>query len=136
MPVTENHDLVPVSPYGLSKLSVEHLARIYGRQHGLRIACLRYFTVYGPRQRPDMAFSRFLRAALAGDKLRILGDGTQSRDFTFVADAVSATILALDAPAGIYNVGGGEPVSLNDGLEAQLRWTPARGRPRLGGVPG
>jgi nucleoside-diphosphate-sugar epimerase len=132
-----------------------------------------------------MAFSRFLRAALAGDKLRILGDGTQSRDFTFVADAVSATILALDAPSGIYNVGGGEPVSLNnviellgelldrpiaverrevaagdvrhtwadtgrlrgklgwqprtslkDGLEAQLRWTPARGRPRLDGVPG
>jgi nucleoside-diphosphate-sugar epimerase len=183
LPVTENHDLAPVSPYGLTKLSVEHLARIYGRQHGLRIACLRYFTVYGPRQRPDMAFSRFLRAALAGDSLRILGDGAQSRDFTYVDDAVSATMLALDAPAGIYNVGGGEPVSVNavieligelldrpiaverrevaagdvrhtwadtarlrklgwqprtslrDGLEAHLRWTPARGRPRLDGVP-
>jgi nucleoside-diphosphate-sugar epimerase len=114
LPVSENHDLRPVSPYGMTKLSVEHLAHIYGRERGLQIACLRYFTVYGPRQRPDMAFGRFLRAALAGNALRVLGDGTQSRDFTYVDDAVSATILALDAPAGIYNVGGGEPVSLNE----------------------
>jgi nucleoside-diphosphate-sugar epimerase len=126
LPVSESHELSPVSPYGMTKLSVEHLARIYGRQRGLQIVCLRYFTVYGPRQRPDMAFGRFLAAALAGDHLRILGDGTQSRDFTYVDDAVSATMLALDAPAGIYNVGGGEPVSLNDviALVAELLGRP------------
>ena len=126
LPVSESNELTPVSPYGMTKLSVEHLARIYGRQQGLQIVCLRYFTVYGPRQRPDMAFGRCLGAALAGDTLRLLGDGTQSRDFTYVADAVSATMLALDAPAGIYNVGGGEPVSLNDviALVAELLGRP------------
>jgi nucleoside-diphosphate-sugar epimerase len=105
----------PVAPYGLTKLTVEHLARIYGQQLGLHVVCLRYFTVYGPRQRPDMAFTRFLTAAYAGQTIEILGDGKQSRDFSFVGDVVDATIRALDAPPGsIYNIGGGEPTSVND----------------------
>jgi len=115
LPVSEvGAGLLPVSPYGLTKLAIEHLARIYVAQHGVHAVALRYFTVYGPRQRPDMAFTRFVRAALAGETLRILGDGEQSRDFSFVADVVEATIAALGAPAGrVYNIGGGEPTTLN-----------------------
>lgn len=114
LPVSEEQvQLAPVSPYGLTKLTVEHLARIYIQQHGIHTVMMRYFTVYGPRQRPDMAFTRFLRAALAGETLEVLGDGSQSRDFSYVGDVVDATIRALAAPTGrVYNVGGGEPTSL------------------------
>jgi nucleoside-diphosphate-sugar epimerase len=114
LPVTEDRtDLQPISPYGLTKLNSEHLARIYVSQHGIHVVGLRYFTVYGPRQRPDMAFTRFSIAALKGQPLHLYGDGRQSRDFTFVADAVEATVRALRMPAGqIYNIGGGEPATL------------------------
>jgi len=114
-PVCEQSvELSPVSPYGLTKLAVEHLARIYTAQHRIPTVSLRYFTVYGPRQRPDMAFTRLIDSALAGRPLRLFGDGTQSRDFTFVADAVDATVRALGGSAGrVYNVGGGEPTTLN-----------------------
>jgi UDP-glucose 4-epimerase len=114
-PVREQSvELSPVSPYGLTKLAVEHLARIYTAQHRIPTVALRYFTVYGPRQRPDMAFARLMDSALTGRPLRLFGDGTQSRDFTFVADAVDATVRALDGSAGrVYNVGGGEPTTLN-----------------------
>ena len=116
LPISEDAvPLQPVSPYGLTKLSAEHLARIYGRQLGLQVVCLRYFTVYGPRQRPDMAFTRFLEAAHGEHTIQLLGDGSQSRDFTFVADAVDATVRALGAPPGrVYNIGGGQPTSIND----------------------
>jgi UDP-glucose 4-epimerase len=122
LPVSEEEaGLRPVSPYGLTKLTVEHLARIYVEQRGLHVVALRYFTVYGPRQRPDMAFNRFVNRALAGQTLNVLGDGNQSRDFSYVADVVEATIRALQAPPGrVYNVGGGQPTSINDvihGLE-------------------
>jgi UDP-glucuronate 4-epimerase len=119
LPVGEDGSpLKPASPYGLTKLAIEHLARIYVEQHGIHVVCLRYFTVYGPRQRPDMAFTRFVTAALSGRSIRLLGDGTQSRDFSYVADVVDATVRALNAPAGrIYNVGGGQPISLNDVIE-------------------
>ena len=115
LPVSESElELRPISPYGLTKLSAEHLARIYVTQYGIHAVGLRYFTVYGPRQRPDMAFTRFAAAALAGRRLRLLGDGTQSRDFTYVEDAVDAAIRALRMPAGrLYNIGGGEPTTLN-----------------------
>ena len=115
LPVAEEAtDLRPVSPYGLTKLTVEHLARIYVIQHGIHAVGLRYFTVYGPRQRPDMAFTRFVTSTLEGRPLRLLGDGTQSRDFTFVEDAVDATVRAMAKPAGhVYNIGGGEPTTLN-----------------------
>lgn len=114
LPVVEGETgLEPVSPYGLTKLTVEHLARIYVTQYRIHAVGLRYFTVYGPRQRPDMAFTRFITSSLDGRPLRLLGDGTQSRDFTFVTDAVDATVRAMAMPAGsIYNIGGGEPTTL------------------------
>jgi UDP-glucose 4-epimerase len=89
---------------------------------------LRYFTVYGPRQRPDMAFHRFLRATLKGDPITLYGDGTQTRDFTFVGDAVAATVAAGDrgVPGGVYNIGGGSRVSMNEVLVLMERVT---GRP-------
>jgi UDP-glucose 4-epimerase len=122
LPVSEEEaGLRPVSPYGLTKLTVEHLARMYVEQRGLHVVALRYFTVYGPRQRPDMAFNRFVGQALAGQTLNIFGDGDQSRDFSYVADVVVATVRALRAaPGRVYNVGGGQPTSINDvihGLE-------------------
>ena len=98
----------PFSPYGVSKLAGEHLVLLYGRNFGLPGVALRYFTVYGPRQRPDMAFHRFIRAAIAGQPITLYGDGEQTRDFTFVADAVSATAEA-GAPPRSWASGAGSP---------------------------
>ena len=119
LPLREDTPCRPVSPYGVTKLAAEHLVRIYGANHGLPAVSLRYFTVYGPRQRPDMAFHRFLTAALAGEPVRVFGDGRQTRDFTFVADIVAATRAAADTgrPGCVYNVGGGERISVNDVLQ-------------------
>ncbi len=107
----------PFSPYGVTKLAGEHLVLLYGRNFGMPVAALRYFTVYGPRQRPDMAFHRFCRAMLAGEPITVYGDGKQSRDFTFIADAIEANVRAWKraAPQGVYNIGGGSQV---DVLEA------------------
>ena len=105
----------PVSPYGVTKLAAEGLGRLYARERGVPAVALRYFTVYGPRQRPDMAFTRFLRAAVRDEPITIYGDGEQSRDFTYVADAVAATYRAALAgrAGGVYNVGGGQRASVN-----------------------
>jgi nucleoside-diphosphate-sugar epimerase len=118
----------PVSPYGVSKLAAEHLCWLYWRSFGLPAVSLRYFTVYGPRQRPDMAFHRFLKAALTGETVTLYDDGTQTRDFTFVSDAVEANVAAAThGPAGaVYNVGGGSEVSLREVIETIRRIT---GRP-------
>ncbi len=115
LPLHEDAPCRPVSPYGVTKLAAEHLTRLYERTHGLPTVSLRYFTAYGPRQRPDMAFHRFLRAALDGTPIRVFGDGEQTRDFTFVADVVAATRAAADSgrPGCVYNVGGGERISVN-----------------------
>jgi nucleoside-diphosphate-sugar epimerase len=86
----------PLSPYGVTKLAAEHLGHLYAANHKVPATAVRYFTVYGPRQRPDMAFHRFLRAAAEGAPIVVYGDGEQTRDFTFVGDAVAATILAAD----------------------------------------
>jgi len=109
----------PVSPYGATKLAGEHLCRIYSREMGVPTVSLRYFTVFGPRQRPDMAFTRFLRAACLGEPIELYGDGTQSRNFTYVADAVEANLRAagFGTAGGVYNVGGGAQVSVNEVLE-------------------
>jgi nucleoside-diphosphate-sugar epimerase len=117
-PVHEEIRPGPVSPYGVTKLACEHLARAYARSHGLDAVSLRYFTVYGPRQRPDMAFARMIAAVNQSRIFRMYGDGTQSRDFTYVADAVEATIAALErAPSGrVYNVGGGAEARLLDAV--------------------
>jgi UDP-glucose 4-epimerase len=116
-PTRESSPLRPISPYGVTKVAAEHLVRLYG-QTGLRSTVLRYFTVYGPRQRPDMAFSRFIRAIRDGDELLVYGDGRQSRDFTFVADAVEATVLAAgEATGGVFNIGGGAGHELNHSIQ-------------------
>ena len=109
---------VPRSPYGVTKLACERLADVY-RELGLEVVGLRYFTVYGPRQRPDMAIRRLCEAALAGTPFTLLGDGRQSRDFTHVDDAVDATVRAMHAsePAPLLNVGGGEEASMSSLIE-------------------
>lgn len=123
-PVGEGYVRRPASPYGLSKLAAEEMVRMYGRERGLRAAVLRYFTVYGPRQRPEMALSRFISAAFAGERVRVHGDGGQVRDMTFVSDAVEATVAAIEGGAsGVYNVGGGTRVSVDGMLDAVRRVT-------------
>ncbi len=104
----------PFSPYGVTKLAGEHLVLLYGRNFGLPVSALRYFTVYGPRQRPDMAFHRFCKALLQGDEITVYGDGKQSRDFTFISDAIEANVRAWkqSAPQGVYNIGGGSQVDV------------------------
>jgi len=115
-PTSETAPREPISPYGMTKAATEDLATVYHRVAGVPAIGLRYFTVYGPRQRPDMAFSRFIDRALAGRPLAILGDGRQLRDFTYVDDAVAATLAAArhGRPGAVYNVGGGRPVELRD----------------------
>ncbi|HKC17994.1 MAG TPA: NAD-dependent epimerase/dehydratase family protein [Candidatus Dormibacteraeota bacterium] len=110
----------PLSSYGVSKLAGESLTHLYGWRLGLPVTILRYFTLYGPRQRPDMAISRFVRALTRGDEIEIRGDGAQTRDFTFIDDAIEATIRAAKADVGgaILNVGGGSRATINAVLEA------------------
>ncbi|MCK4237249.1 MAG: NAD-dependent epimerase/dehydratase family protein [Candidatus Krumholzibacteria bacterium] len=114
LPMREDHRLKPISPYGATKLSAEHLCELYRLNFGISYTALRYFTVYGPRQRPDMAFSRFITSALCQRPLDIYGDGKQTRDFTYVSDAVEANIEAIryDGPVRIFNIGGGGRVTL------------------------
>jgi UDP-glucuronate 4-epimerase len=119
-PTPEDTTPRPVSPYGMTKLSGEHLCNLYTANHGLSTVGLRYFTVYGPRQRPDMAFNIFCRAALVDEPITIFGDGRQTRDFTFVGDIVAGTRAAAEAdiPGGsVYNLGGGSQTSVRETLE-------------------
>ena len=123
MPMREDARLEPVSPYGVSKLAAEQLCYLYHVNHRLPTVSLRYFTVYGPRQRPDMGFHKFLRASMLNEPITVYGDGLQTRDFTFVADAVSATIAAATGgrPGRVYNIGGGSRVSINQVLKMIAR---------------
>jgi UDP-glucuronate 4-epimerase len=109
----------PISPYGITKLACEQLARAYGSEFGLEVATVRYFTIYGPRQRPDMAFTRMVTCLAEGRSFELYGDGSQSRSFTYVEDAVDATIATMErAPQGaVYNVGGGTEVSMLEAVE-------------------
>lgn len=113
-PTPESSERRPVSPYGMTKVATEELAGVYHRTAGVPVTGLRYFTAYGPRQRPDMAFNRFIRMALAGMPIPIYGDGRQRRDFTFVDDVVEGTIAAAlrGRSDAVYNIGGGQPVEL------------------------
>lgn len=119
IPMREDALPRPVSPYGVTKLAAEQLCHLYYVNYGVPTVSLRYFTVYGPRQRPDMGFHRFLGAVLAGRPVAQFGDGQQTRDFTFVADAVGATKTAgvQGVPGAVYNIGGGSRVSLLDVFE-------------------
>lgn len=117
-PTTEATIPRPSSPYGITKLACEHLAAAYGRSFGLDAVGLRYFTVYGPRQRPDMAFARIVGALARGAPFELFGDGGQSRSFTFVGDVVEATITAAAAEAGsLYNVAGGGESTMRAAIE-------------------
>jgi UDP-glucuronate 4-epimerase len=119
LPTPEETQPVPLSPYGVTKLGGEDLCRLYNVNHGVETVILRYFSVFGPRQRPDMAFHRFCRAAIAGEGVTVFGDGEQTRDFTFVGDVVDATRAAATAPeagGGTYNIGGGSQIKLKDAL--------------------
>ena len=106
----------PISPYGITKLACEQLAYAIGRSQGLDAVVLRYFTVYGPRQRPDMAFTAMLEALARGDAFRLFGDGSAARSFTYVADAVAATIAAMERGrrGEVYNVGGGDEATMSE----------------------
>ena len=105
----------PVSPYGVTKLAAEHLALLYAKNFGLPATSVRYFTVYGPRQRPDMGFARFMEALVEGREIEVFGDGEQTREFTYVSDAVDGTVKAATANVvgQVFNLGGGSRVTVN-----------------------
>jgi len=128
LPMREESVLRPVSPYGVSKAAGEYLAYLYFKNFGVPTVSLRFFTVYGPRQRPDMAFHRFCKAILRQESLIVWGDGEQSRDFTYISDIVQGCLLALEAgrDGNVYNIGGGSRHTLNEILDALHRIT---GRP-------
>ncbi len=117
-PTSEDAAPLPISPYGITKLGCEQLAHAYTKGFGLDAVILRYFTFYGPRQRPDMAFARIVDALARDGSFELYGDGLQSRAFTYVADGVEATIAALEnaEPGAVYNVGGGAEASLREAI--------------------
>ena len=115
-PTKESDYKNPISPYGVTKYAAENLVSLYGSEYGLSTVSLRYFTVYGPRQRPDMAFNKLIKAGLTGKSFPLHGDGSQVRDFTFVADVVAANKLAATSkitPGSVFNIGGGTPMSMS-----------------------
>lgn len=122
-PMGEDGPLRPISPYGVTKLAGEHLVRLYSAAHGVPAVSLRYFTVYGPRQRPDMAFHRFFRAIMEGKPLTLYGDGRQTRDFTFIDDVTEANLLAglRGEPGESYNISGGSRVAVLDVIRSMER---------------
>ncbi len=136
----------PVSPYGVTKLAAEHMVLLYAKNFRLPAVSVRYFTVYGPRQRPDMAFSLFMQAMVDGDPIEVFGDGEQSREFTYVSDAVEGTIKAAtaDVVGQVFNLGGGSRVTVNrvlttledvSGIKAKRKTLPAApGDPRHTGA--
>lgn len=130
-PTTEGHLPNPMSPYGVSKLAAEHLVTLYAKNFGVPTTSLRYFTVYGPGQRPDMAFNRFIRAGLQADELTIYGDGEQIREFTHVDDIVRANLAVLQnrpAPGSVINLSGGSSINVNETLRilASILQSPLR----------
>lgn len=124
MPTNEQVCPQPISPYGITKLAAERLCWLYHQNFEVPVTALRYFTVYGPRQRPDMAFHLFFKAILNNQPIGIYGDGQQTRDFTYVSDAVTANLLAAEVPEAVgevFNIGGGSRVALSqviDSMEA------------------
>lgn len=120
LPTAETIAPLPVSPYGITKLAAERLGGLYHDNFGVPFCSLRYFTVYGPRQRPDMGFHKFYKAAIEGKAIDVFGDGRQTRDFTFISDAVRANLAAANCDAAngqIFNIGGGSRVVLEDVLD-------------------
>ncbi|WP_406658327.1 SDR family oxidoreductase [Methanolobus sp. ZRKC2] len=114
LPFDEEHPNNPVSPYGVSKLLAEHYCRVFEELYGLKSVSLRYFTVYGQRMRPDLAISIFTKAALKNEPINIFGDGSKTRDFTYIDDIVAANMLCMQKGSGVYNIGGGESISISE----------------------
>ncbi|MBD2695072.1 NAD-dependent epimerase/dehydratase family protein [Anabaena catenula] len=120
LPTNEEIKPLPVSPYGITKLAAERLCGLYHKNFAVPFVSLRYFTVYGPRQRPDMAFHKFFKAVLQDEAIPVYGDGQQTRDFTFVTDAIAANLAAATIPEAvgeIFNIGGGSRVVLAEVLD-------------------
>ncbi len=119
LPISEDTQKKPFSPYGVTKLAAENLCLLYYMNYGTPTVSLRYFTVYGPRQRPDMGINKFVHAVLNEDKIEVYGDGNQTRDFTFISDVVEANLLAAysDVIGEYFNIGGGSRISVNDLLK-------------------
>lgn len=137
LPMKEDSYVQPVSPYGVTKLAAENLVNLYGKAYNIPSVSLRLFTVYGPRQRPDMAFNKFMRKILHSEPIEIFGDGEQTRDFTYVDDVISAfqaaSVKGVDGR--VYNIGGGHNISLNNlikklrdvtGMEVKTKHIPAQ----------
>jgi len=133
LPMAETNPVQPLSPYGVTKLAAEQLCYLYFKNFGVPAVSLRFFTVYGPSQRPDMAFHKLFKAMAEDREFSVFGDGSQTRDFTFVADIVRANLAALDSgrPGETYNIGGGHRRTLTDvigvmegvsGAAARIRW--------------
>ncbi|MEW6102540.1 MAG: NAD-dependent epimerase/dehydratase family protein [bacterium] len=115
LPLKEEYIPKPLSPYGVTKLSAENLVELYRKNYGIPAISLRYFTVFGPHQRPDMAFFKFIKAGFLNEPIVVYGDGSQTRDFTYVSDIIDANIHAAESnEEGIFNIGGGNRVTLND----------------------
>ncbi|MBD3390049.1 SDR family NAD(P)-dependent oxidoreductase [Candidatus Micrarchaeota archaeon] len=124
LPYDEKHPTEPISPYGVTKLAGEHMCRVFSGLYGMEIPMLRYFTVYGPRVRPDLAINKFFRRAMKNEKIEIYGDGSKTRDFTYVGDIVEGTLLALEkGKTGPYNLGGGNRVSVKELAEKIIQIT-------------
>lgn len=121
LPFDEDHPNVPVSPYGASKLVAEHYCRVFSELHDLETVSLRYFTVFGPRMRPDLAINIFTGKALNNEPIEIFGDGEKTRDFTFIDNIVDANLRAMERGSGVYNIGGGERVNINGLAERIVR---------------
>lgn len=123
-PTSEASPTRPFSPYGVTKLAAEHLCSLYWKNYGVPTVSLRFFTVYGPRQRPDMAFHKFFKAIFTGQFLPLFGDGSQTRDFTYVGDIVEGSLLAANAlPGSIFNLGGGHRVTVKEVLSLMEKLT-------------
>jgi len=112
LPFDEDHPNQPISPYGVSKLMAEHYCRVFSEVYGLKTISLRYFTVYGPRMRPDLAINIFTRAALNNELINIFGNGSKTRDFTYIDDIIEANMIAMQRGEGVYNIGGGNRISI------------------------
>ena len=132
LPMREENPLRPISPYGVTKLACENLGLLYYKSYKMPVIILRYFTVYGPRQRPDMAFPRFIKSLLNEEEIVIYGDGEQTRDFTYISDIVEATIEAAQGEVAgeIINIGGGAQVTINETLKILEKITKKKARVR------
>lgn len=128
MPLDEVHPTNPISPYGVSKLAAEKYMGVFSALYGIKTANLRYFTVYGPRMRPDLAISIFTKRALANEPIEIFGNGEKTRDFTYISDIVGANMLLLKMGEGDFNIGGGNRVSVNKLAEMIIRITDSKSK--------